>query len=310
MASLVATAALTAAARTLPIGEALSGIFGSISLTAWICLLIPQLLANYKAKNADGLSMTFLVVWLMGDVSNLVGALLTRLAPTAIALAIYFCILDAVLISQCLYYNTLNARRLAREQASPHTETSEESPLLHRRRSSSLGLPGSHRRHSTHHESSMEPIRKIVTGEDETPDSRPWLHNTLGLLAVYVVGFAGWFVSYKAGAWDGDGPGVPESPDGKKQPLEILGLLLGYASAAFYLCARIPQIYKNFKEKSCEGLSLLFFLLSLTGNLTYGLSLIAYSQRKDDLLNALPLDATIFVQFRLYRDNHRAVVDA
>lgn len=34
---------------------------------------IPQLLANYKAKNADGLSMTFLVVWLMGDVSNLVG---------------------------------------------------------------------------------------------------------------------------------------------------------------------------------------------------------------------------------------------
>ena len=34
---------------------------------------IPQLLANYKAKNADGLSMPFLVVWLMGDVSNLVG---------------------------------------------------------------------------------------------------------------------------------------------------------------------------------------------------------------------------------------------
>ncbi|KAJ6443965.1 vacuolar membrane pq loop repeat protein [Purpureocillium lavendulum] len=40
MASLVATAAFTAAARTLPIGEALSGIFGSISLTAWICLLV------------------------------------------------------------------------------------------------------------------------------------------------------------------------------------------------------------------------------------------------------------------------------
>lgn len=44
MASLVATAALTAAARTLSIGEALSGIFGSISLTAWICLLVRRAL--------------------------------------------------------------------------------------------------------------------------------------------------------------------------------------------------------------------------------------------------------------------------
>lgn len=63
------------------------------------------------------------------------------------------------------------------------------------------------------------------------------------------------------------------------------------------------------------GLSLLFFLLSLTGNLTYGVSLIAYSQDKDYLLNALPWllgslgtmveDATIFIQFRLYADNAR-----
>ncbi|POR32541.1 Aspartate-semialdehyde dehydrogenase [Tolypocladium paradoxum] len=311
----VAAAAFTAAARTLPMGEALSGIFGSISLTSWICLLLPQLLANYKAQSADGLSMTFLVVWLLGDASNLIGALLTRLAPTAIALAIYFCILDTVLISQVLYYNTINARRLAREVNAGPAELSEDSPLLARRRSSSAGLPGSRIRRATHEESSMEPLRKMVKGEDETPDSKPWLHNTLGLMAVYVVGFAGWFVSYKAGAWDCETPGVPKSPDGKKQPLEIVGLLLGYASAAFYLCARIPQIVKNYREKSCEGLSLLFFLLSLTGNLTYGVSLIAYSQDQGYLLNALPWllgslgtmveDATIFVQFRLYANNAR-----
>ena len=67
------------------------------------------------------------------------------------------------------------------------------------------------------------------------------------------------------------------------------------------------------------GLSLLFFLLSLTGNLAYGLSLMAYSQERDYLLNALPWllgslgtmveDATIFVQFRLYRGNGRAEQD-
>lgn len=43
------------------------------------CRQIPQLLANYKANNADGLSMSFLAVWLLGDISNLVGACRRRL---------------------------------------------------------------------------------------------------------------------------------------------------------------------------------------------------------------------------------------
>jgi hypothetical protein len=37
---LLTTNVLAAAAQHLPITEALSGIFGSISLTAWICLLV------------------------------------------------------------------------------------------------------------------------------------------------------------------------------------------------------------------------------------------------------------------------------
>lgn len=56
-------------------------------------------------------------------------------------------------------------------------------------------------------------------------------------------------------------------------------------------------------------------MLSLTGNLTYGISLIAYKQEKKYLLNALPWllgsigtiveDCIIFVQFRLYSNNGR-----
>lgn len=74
--------------------------------------------------------------------------------------------------------------------------------------------------------------------------------------------------------------------------------------------ARIPQIIKNYREKSCEGLALLFFLLSLTGNFTYGASLVAYKQESGYLIRALPWllgslgtiveDCVIFVQFRLY----------
>jgi uncharacterized protein with PQ loop repeat len=164
----------------------------------------------------------------------------------------------------------------------------------------------------------MEPIRKVLTGEDETRDSRPWVHNALALLAVYVVGFSGWFVSYKVGAWDGANPSPPDADavmTVTKSASESFGLGLGYVSAVCYLCARIPQIIKNYREKSCEGLALLFFMLSLTGNLTYGISLVSYSQDKAYLLNALPWllgslgtiveDCVIFVQFRLYSSNDR-----
>lgn len=168
----------------------------------------------------------------------LLGALFTRLAPTAIALAGYFCIADIVLIGQALYYNTLNARRASRAEEARPIDPSEESPLIsnrNRRRSSSYGLPGSQRRHATHTESSMEPLRKIVTGEDDTPDSSPWIHNTLSLLAVYVIGFAGWFVSYKVGAWENGDSGTPDAPEDAQTTIEIVGLILGYISAILYL---------------------------------------------------------------------------
>ncbi|KAI3327071.1 PQ-loop-domain-containing protein [Xylariaceae sp. AK1471] len=291
-------------AQNLSVNEALSGIFGSVSLTAWICLLIPQLITNYKANSAEGLSMGFLAIWLFGDITNLSGALVTGLAPTATALAGYFCISDLILITQCTYYNVRNARRARRRTHSTGTVASEDEPLLRR---SSTSLPSSQIRHTRHEESSLDPIKRVMTGEDETPNSSPWLNNSLSILAIYIVGAAGWFVSYRVGAWDK--PDDFDVPDANS-PAGIGGMVLGYASALCYLCARIPQIIKNYREKSCEGLALLFFLLSLTGNMTYGLSVFSYSQDPDYLIKAAPWllgslgtmveDCIIFYQFRIY----------
>lgn len=247
MAALIA--ALPATLQSPRVGEALSGVFGSVSLTAWICLLLPQLIANYRNKSADALSMKFLLIWLLGDISNLSGALWTNLAPTAVALAVYFCFNDLVLIGQCTYYNTINARRrrsrslTRRRPSSTETDTTavsdadEEEPLLRagrRRRSESLGLPGSHRRHSLRRrESTLDPLTRIITGEDDTPDSNPWLHNTLSLVAVWILGVTGWFISYKMGAWD-----VPDAGDDdltSARPEKLIGMVLGYFSALCYL---------------------------------------------------------------------------
>ncbi|KDN60629.1 hypothetical protein CSUB01_04964 [Colletotrichum sublineola] len=287
MASFAVTA-YAALSQTPKVEEALSGIFGSISLTAWICLLLPQLLTNYKAQSADGLSMGFLIIWLIGDVTNLLGALFTHLAPTAVALASYFCFADLVLIGQCVYYNTKNARRAAHRRRAEAEAATENEPLLRRRSSSSAaGLPGSHRRQGLHEESSLDPLRKMVTGEDDTPDSNPWLHNTLSIAAVHLVGAAGWFLSYEAGAWSSPDADVGGSPAETADTMEKIGLLLGYFSAACYLTARIPQIVKNYRE-----------------------NLVAFKQDKAYLLNALPWllgslgtmveDFVIFAQFHMY----------
>jgi hypothetical protein len=79
-------------------------------------------------------------------------------------------------------------------------------------------------------ESSEISLSRIITGEDDRPDSHPWLNNALSLGAVWVVGAAGWFISYKMGAWDVDS-GLPE----QEETTSKIGLALGYFSAVAYL---------------------------------------------------------------------------
>ncbi|KAI1824379.1 PQ-loop-domain-containing protein [Xylaria intraflava] len=289
----------------LSVNEALSGVFGSVSLTAWICLLIPQLITNYKANSAEGLSMGFLAIWLFGDVANLTGALASGLAPTATLLSGYFCISDIILITQCVYYNMRNAHSARRRSHSTSSGVSEDAPLLRR---SSTTLSGSHRRQSYNEPSNPESIKRVATGEEGTQYGSQWVRNTMGIVAIYVVGIVGWLISYHFGVWDN------KHDDGEaSDPASHIfysGVTLGYVSAVCYLCARIPQIVKNYREKSCEGLALLFFLFSLTGNLTYGFSVFSYSQDRDYLIKATPWligsfgtiveDCIIFYQFHIY----------
>ncbi|KAL9641938.1 hypothetical protein ABK040_003996 [Willaertia magna] len=60
------------------------------------------------------------------------------------------------------------------------------------------------------------------------------------------------------------------------QPISIIGYLIGCICALFYMGARLPQIYKNFKRKSTEGLSPLLFMCAFSGNILYASSLFLY----------------------------------
>ncbi|KAK7377971.1 hypothetical protein VNO80_03407 [Phaseolus coccineus] len=56
--------------------ESASFFLGLISVIVWVVAEIPQIITNYRTKSTEGLSLTFLVTWIIGDVFNLVGCLL------------------------------------------------------------------------------------------------------------------------------------------------------------------------------------------------------------------------------------------
>lgn len=59
---------------------------------------------------------------------------------------------------------------------------------------------------------------------------------------------------------------------------EELGYVFGCVSAVCYLSGRIPQLIKNHRRQSTEGISLAMFVIIIFGNLTYGLSVILGGQ--------------------------------
>jgi hypothetical protein len=69
--------------------EAISGICGSISIACWVVVFSPQIVENFRRSSAEGLSVEFIVIWLAGDVFNILGAVLQGVLPTMIVLAIY-----------------------------------------------------------------------------------------------------------------------------------------------------------------------------------------------------------------------------
>ncbi|CAO3682016.1 unnamed protein product [Rhizopus stolonifer] len=81
-----------------------SSITGYLSILCWLIVFTPQLWENYRRKSGDGLSMTFLVIWLAGDIFNLLGVIMQDLLVTMFFLALYYTVADMGLIWQVIYY--------------------------------------------------------------------------------------------------------------------------------------------------------------------------------------------------------------
>ena len=88
----------------------------------------PQIVENWKRSSAEGLSVVFITIWLLGDFFNIFGAVLQGVLPTMIILAVYYTLADIVLLGQYFWYEgfRLTDRVSSREESSDEEDDEEE----------------------------------------------------------------------------------------------------------------------------------------------------------------------------------------
>ncbi|VEU21748.1 DEKNAAC102639 [Brettanomyces naardenensis] len=289
-----------------PLRLRLSSLSGSIALACWLVLIIPQLVEMWRVRNVDGISPLFLLSWTIGDVANVIGAIWGGLLPEVILTGLWFLFADISTLS-CFYY----LKYLSPWKIEVVASTDEESPLLQDSLTPvhSEGAIDSNRRksHLSHHSrTSVRRRRHSSTVEDvlfEPKQHSLFVRYGLPIIFVVSAGIVGSFCSPNGGSHK-----APESSQ-KTGPQ-----ICGYISAFLYLTARLPQIAKNYENKSCKGLSLLFFLLSTLANLNYGLQILFYRSDWEYIklnsswilgsMGTILEDGIIFVQFYLYGDEN------
>jgi len=85
--------------------DALSFVLGCVSIVAWGVAELPQIVANWRNRSSEGVSLAFIATWLTGDAFNLVGCAVSPTLPTQLYTAMLYTSTTVVLIVQHLHYN-------------------------------------------------------------------------------------------------------------------------------------------------------------------------------------------------------------
>ncbi|ODV85825.1 hypothetical protein CANARDRAFT_27909 [[Candida] arabinofermentans NRRL YB-2248] len=290
--------------------QAVSGITGSISIACWIIVFAPQIYQNFMRNSAEGLSLMFVILWLLGDFFNVIGAIMQGVLPTMIVLAIYYTLADLVLLWQCLVYGHGNSKTnidpIHLSPANPlnEHETILEAVVSHESFQPNHGVEDDIDDTTNDEMNSFRDIDGVNMSSPVSEKNREVYYNTLMVLLVVLAGFGGWYF----GDSSDDGAEPPKDSD---LVINTFGQVFGWFCAALYLGSRIPQILLNYERKSCEGISFMFFLFACLGNITYVVSILCVSTGPRYLLvnsswlagslGTLALDFLIFLQFFIYK---------
>jgi len=290
-----------------------------------VVVFSPQIIVNFRRSSAHGLSLTFIIIWLFGDIFNILGAVLQNVLPTIVILAVYYTVADIVLLGQCLYYRgwalkeTVGGTQgaaIGDEEAVEEEEATERSPLIPRDTAttttssrprisaadspSQTSLSSIHSRLSANIDTThLSPATLFIPSPNATatpPAEEPlqphsyfyiFLFNATALMVVCAAGVLGWWLFSHFPRNDfpqyhrqhrnrNHDPNHNFDSAPSDLHFDIWGQIFGYFCAVLYLDSRIPQLLLNYKRKSTEGVSMLFFIFACVGNLTYVISIFAY----------------------------------
>jgi len=286
--------------------EAVSVILGYLTIICWLNAQLPQLITNYKNKSVEGLSLPFLVNWLLGDIANLVGGILTNQLKFQIYLAAYFCIVDFILFFQYFYYTWFQCSTII---------TAEPGESIPVRPLSTLSFK----------DSILEGAKRSYT----FPSRKNHSHQRLSSMVFAVLLFTFHSTSSISSSFSTSSPyhstihDVETSFGGYKfffgRNSESIGRIFAWICTVLYLTSRMPQIWKNYTRRSVEGLSVFMFIFAALGNLSYSTSIFINPELGTDpeylrrevpyilgSIGTLMFDATILVQWFILRDpEHR-----
>lgn len=277
-------------------------IFGLISIVAWALNALPQIVENCRNGLADeAMSPYLLAFWMLGDVLNLVGCFMTHQLILQYYTAAYSILCDIILVGQFIAAKT--RRRIARARAKDAADNginTDASGII-----------------STQHLSHSVEYYGGGTGAGT-------------LLASLALGWTlcgfGWQLALQPALVDSTVTHV----GGRRllfhlpiffNSVDLVGYLIGCASSAAYLSARLPQLYQNYKRRSTVGLSLGLFLLALLANVGYSMQIFLTSMDRVFLIRHFPwilgslgvvtLDMFMVSQFCYYkRSNSDADLEA
>lgn len=276
----------------------LSTLLGIFSIVSWLFAQLPQIFKNYTVKSASGLSIYFLAEWLLGDATNLLGALLTRQATWQVVVAAYYVTVDVALVCQYIWYSHirpwqpvgLEGRDMGNRRRgnsgsrnviigvspssgggspvkSPGPEgkaTSDAKPQAVK--SIPWRISGS--LFSTREKSTSSSSSRTVSRPGTSPGPLGPSPKTVLLISML---FA---ILVNASPLTINATHPYSNLHSTANTTETIGRILSWISTVLYLGSRLPQLYKNFHRRSTAGLSPTLFIAAFFGNLFYSTSLL------------------------------------
>jgi solute carrier family 66 (lysosomal lysine-arginine transporter), member 1 len=206
---------------------------------------------------------------------------------------VYYTIADLVLLLQCFYYEGFTLKDKVKKTvdtapSQPNERTALLNSAIQANRPVSAADQDRRGSFSSFRErllsidaTHLSPVTPLIGDTNATEEQRPppppptpgqgVLFNILSILMVCAAGVLGYWLGNRRSF-----SSLPDKPEEEPLQFNVLGQVFGYICAVLYLISRVPQLLLNYRRKSTEGISMLFFLFACIGNLTYAFSIIAY----------------------------------